>query len=227
MALPRSTAPARMGRPLSATVVLPAVALAVLIALATALLVSGSGTRAANKELDARAATVKKEWDGAGRPSSGGELQRLGRRLNAQLRVVRGQHRNAGTTSGDVRSYSFATGVDQTLRVKLSAKQSSDAISHGLLAGLVVGLVGALLLGVLLSAVLRSSVSRPLSAVAAALAKIKGGNATRAPINGAREVRVAANAFNELADRAAELDRAAGTDPLTGLPSGPRVRQAL
>ncbi|HEX4733636.1 MAG TPA: EAL domain-containing protein [Thermoleophilaceae bacterium] len=227
MALPRSNAPARTGRPLSATVVLPAVALAVLIALATALLVSGGGTRAANKELDARAATVKKAWDGARRPSGGPRLQRLGRQLNAQLRVVPGRRPQAGTTSGEVRSYGFATRAGKTLRVKLSTKRSADAVSHGLLAGLIVGLVGALLLGVLVSALLRTSVSRPLSAIAQALVKIKGGNAERAPMAGAREVHVAASAFNELADRAAELDRAAGTDPLTGLPSGPRVRQAL
>src|SRR5690349_7961367 len=191
MALPLSTAPARNGRPMSATVVLPAVAVGVLIALATALLVSGGGTRAANTELDARAATVKKAWDGAGRPAGGAQLQRLGRQLNAGLRVVPGKHPQAGTSSGDVRNYGFATRAGRTLKVKLSAKHSADAVSHGLLAGLIVGLVGALLLGVLLSALLRVVVSRPLSGIAAALVKIKGGNATRAPMAGAREVQAA------------------------------------
>ena len=211
-----------------ATVAVPAALIAVLIAVAAALLASGGGQRAANKELDARAASVKKSWDAAGRPGGGSELRRLGVRMNAQLRVVRGRHPQAGTTSGDVRNYAFATRDRQTLRVALSAKASADAISAGRLAAIFVGLAAALLLGALLSALLRGAAIAPLRGLAGALAQLKGGAPeARAPISGAREVRAAATAFNEVAARAAELDRAAGTDALTGLPTGSRVRDAI
>lgn len=211
-----------------ATVAVPAVLVALLIALAAALLASGGGQRAANKELDARAASVKKSWDAAGRPPSGPRLARLGGQMNARLRVVRGRHPQAGTTSGDVRRYGFATRDRQTLRVSLQAKASADALSEGRLAAIFAGIAGALLLAVLLSALLRSSAAAPLRGLAGALAQLKGGAPdARAPVSGAREVRAAATAFNELAARAAELDRAAGTDALTGLPTGPRVRQAI
>lgn len=211
-----------------ATVAVPAALIAVLIAVAAALLASGGGQRAANKELDARAADVKKSWDAAGRPGGGSELRRLGVRMNAQLRVVRGRHPQAGTTSGDVRNYAFATRDRQTLRVALSAKASADAISAGRLAAIFVGLAGALLLGALLSALLRGAAVGPLRGLAGALAQLKSGaREARAPVSGAREVRGAAMAFNEVAARAAELDRAAGTDALTGLPTGSRLRDAI
>src|SRR4051794_20280065 len=228
MAPKRSAAPARNGRPLVASVVVPAVLVAALIAVVAALLASGGGHRAADKELDARAATVKKAWDGAGRPSSAGQLDRLGNRLNAELRVVPGRHPHAGTTNGDTRNYAYATRTQQTLRVALSTSASSDALSNGLVAGIVVGLAGALLLAALLSTLLRASAVSPLRGLAATLALVKGGaHDARAPVRGALEARSAAAAFNELAARAAELDRAAGTDALTGLPTGQRVRQAV
>ena len=228
MARQRSATPARSGRSLVTSVAVPAALIGVLIAVAVAFLASGGGRRAANKELDARAATVKKAWDGSGRPRSGPELARLGTRLNAQLRVVRGSHPQSGTTDGDVRRYGFATRDRSTLRVALSSSESADAISKGFLAAIIVGLAGALLLAALLSALLRNAAAGPLRGLAGALAQVKGGSAdARAPVKGAREVRDAASAFNELAARAIELTRAAGTDALTGLPSGPRVRQAI
>jgi diguanylate cyclase (GGDEF)-like protein len=211
-----------------AVVVLPAFVLGVLIALVAALLASGGGQRAANKELDARAATVKKAWDGVGRPARPADLARLGARLNAKLGVIRGRHALAGTTSGNRRRYAFATRQDRTLRVTLATKASADAISQGRVAAIIAGLAGALLLAALLSTLLRSAAASPLRGLATALAQLKGGAAdSRAPVRGAREVRSAATAFNELAARAAELDRAAGTDPLTGLPSASRVQHAV
>jgi diguanylate cyclase (GGDEF)-like protein len=211
-----------------ASVVLPAILVGVLIAVAAALLAGGGGQRAAHKELDARAATVKEAWNSVGRPAEGRQLDRLGRRLNAKLRVVRGSHPLAGQTSGDVRRYAFPTRGDRTLRVALSTASSSDALSKGLVAAIIVGLAGALLLAALLSALLRGAAARPLRGLAGALAQMKAGaHDARAPVRGAREVRAAATAFNELATRAAELDRAAGTDALTGLPTGSRVRQAI
>ncbi|HEX6714738.1 MAG TPA: bifunctional diguanylate cyclase/phosphodiesterase [Thermoleophilaceae bacterium] len=228
MARNRSAAPARNGRPLVASVVLPAAVFGVLIALAAAMLASGGGKRAADKELDARAATVKKAWDGVGRPAGPAQLARLGTRLNAQLRVVRGRHPQAGATSGKVRRYAFATRDNKTLRVGLSTQSSADALSSGLLAAIVVGLAGALLMAALLSALLRALAAGPLRGMTGTLAQVKSGaHDARAPVSGAREVRSAASAFNELAARTAELDRAAGTDALTGLPSGSRVRKAL
>src|SRR6476646_7565592 len=137
MALRRSAAPARSGRPLVVSVVLPAALISLVLAGAVAVLVAGSAKRAAEKEINARAATVKKAWDGAGRPARAPELTRLGKRLNAQLRVVRGSHPQAGTTSGDLRHYAFATRNRETLRVALSTTQSSDALSKGLIAGLI------------------------------------------------------------------------------------------
>src|SRR3954447_24129991 len=224
MALRRSAAPARNGRPLVVGAVLPIALLGVLVAVAVALLVSGGGHRAANKELDARAATVKKAWDSVGRPTAQRDLQRLGRRLNAQLRVVRGSHPQPGTTTDDVRHYGFATRSRQTLRVALSTSASSDAVSKGVVAGLIIGIAGMLLVAALLAALLRGAAVGPLRSVAAAGGAAPG---TRVPVGGAREVRAAAAAFNQMADRAAELDRQAGSDMLTGLLSGPRVREAI
>jgi diguanylate cyclase (GGDEF)-like protein len=210
-----------------ASVVVPAVVISLLIALAAAVLASGGGQRAANKELDARAANVKEAWDDAGRPARGLQLKRLGTRMNAQLRVVRGRHAQPGTTDGDFRRYGFATRDRQTLRVALPASASADAVSEGRLAAIIVGLAGALLLAALLSGLVRSSATGPLRGLAVALAQLKGGaQDARAPVGGAREVRSATTAFNALAARAAELDRAAGTDALTGLPAGARVRAA-
>src|SRR4051794_20319737 len=157
MALRRSAAPARKGRPLVVSVVLPAALISLLLAGAVALLVAGGAKRGAQKELDARAATVKKAWDGAGRPAQAAELSRLGKRLNAKLRVVRGKHPAAGTTSGDLRHYAFATRTRQTLRVALPTSESSDAVSKALIAGLIVAIAGALLLAALLAALLRGA----------------------------------------------------------------------
>jgi diguanylate cyclase (GGDEF)-like protein len=141
---------------------------------------------------------------------------------------VRGRRSLAGTTDGEVRRYAFATRDGRTLGVALSNRASADALSDGLLAALVVGAAGALLLAALLSALLRSVAVTPLRRLADTLPRVKAGaHDARAPVAGTREVRAAATAFNELAARAAELDRAAGTDALTGLPSGQRVRQAL
>jgi diguanylate cyclase (GGDEF)-like protein len=204
-----------------AGIVLPVALLGALVTVAVALSTGGGAHRAANKELDARAVTVKNAWNVAGRPSEQSELQRLGRRLHAQLRVVRGTHAQAGITSGDVRRFSFPARRSVSLRVALSTSASSDAISKGLVAGVVIGIAGVLLIAALLAAMLRSAAVAPLRGFAAA----KGG--ARAPISGAREVRAAAQAFNQVAEHAAELDRRIGADALTGLPSGARVREAI
>ena len=217
MARSRSAAPARPGLPLFVSVVLPAAIIAALLAVAVVFLTTGSGRRAADKQLDARAATVKKAWDGAGRPTKGAQLARLGTRLNAQLRVVHGSHPQAATTQGGRRHYAFVTRQRQTLRVVLATKSSDDALSQGRLAGLIIALAGALALGAILAALLRAAAVAPLRQLA------RGGNGS----HGAREVRDLATAFNQLRERASDLERRAGTDTLTGLPSGPRVRQAL
>src|SRR5688500_10573572 len=129
----RSIAPARSGHPLVARVVLPLAALALLLALAVTMLVAGAGRKAAEKELDARAATVKKAWDAADRPTADRQLDRLGAQLGARLSVVRGQRPQAGTTDGGFRRYAFATRDRQTLRVALSTSESDDALSSGLI----------------------------------------------------------------------------------------------
>ena len=224
----RSVGPARNGRSLALRVVVPAALITGLIALAVAMLVASGATRAANKELDARAATVKKAWDAVGRPPGGPPLQRLGSRLNARLRVVRGQQSAPASTQGKLRHYAFATRNRTTLRVALDTQASSDAKSKALVAGIIVALAGALLLGALLSALLRGAAVGPLRALAATINRVQGGAPdARAPVAGAREVRDAAVAFNNVATRAAELERTAGTDALTGLPTGPRVRQSI
>jgi diguanylate cyclase (GGDEF)-like protein len=141
---------------------------------------------------------------------------------------VRGRHPQPGTTSGDRRSYAFASRQGVTLRVALPAGESTDAIKQGTIAAVVVALVGALLVAILLSALLRAAAVSPLRGFAAALGKVKSGAGdARAPVKGAREVRAAAGAFNELAARTVALDRAAGTDALTGLPGAQRVRHAI
>jgi diguanylate cyclase (GGDEF)-like protein len=205
-----------------AGVVLPVAVLGALVTVAVALVMSGGAHRAAGKELDARALTVKNAWAAAGRPAERSELQRLGQRLHAQLRVVRGTRAQAGTTSGDVRRYSFPTRGRASLRVALSTSASSDAISKGVVAGVIIGIAGVLLVAALLAAMLRSAAVAPLRALAGGA---KGG--ARAPISGAREVRGAAQAFNLVAEHAAELNRRIGADALTGLPSGTRVREAI
>jgi diguanylate cyclase (GGDEF)-like protein len=205
-----------------AGVVLPVALLAALVTVAVALLMSAGAHRAANRELDTRALTVKNAWGAAGGPTEKSELQRLGRRLHAQLRVVRGTHAQAGITSGDVRRYSFPARPPVSLRVALSTSASSDAISKGLVAGVIIGIAGVLLVAALLAAMLRSAAVAPLRALAAAA---KGG--ARAPISGAREMRAASQAFNQVAEQAAQLDQRIGADTLTGLPSGPRVREAI
>ncbi|MEA2494120.1 MAG: diguanylate cyclase [Thermoleophilaceae bacterium] len=209
-------------------VVLPCAILAALLAVAIAVIVSSGGRRAADKELDARAATVKKAWDAQGRPSRQRDLKRLGTRLNAQLRVVRGRHPKVAVTTGDVRHYAFATRDRRTLRIALTTANSSDAISKALVGGLIIGLGGVLLLTMLLAGLLRGAAVSPLRALAGAIGKVQGGSHdARAPVSGSREVRAAASAFNQVAGQTAELDRQAGMDMLTGLPSGPRIRQSI
>ena len=181
--------------------VLPVALISVALAAAVALLVASGGSRAADKELDARAATVKKAWDTAGRPTHGTDLRRLGIRLNAQLRVVRGKHPQAGTTQGNVRRYGFATRDRQTLKVALSTKKSADAVSSARIAGLAVALLGGILLIALLPVLLRGSSSRRVRKLQAELEEAHG--------------------------RVGDLERRAGTDLLTGLPTGARVRQAI
>ena len=227
MPLRRSATAARNGRPLVAGVVVPAAVTAAVIAVATALLAAAGGKTAAEKQLDARAAAVRNAWTIAGRPTRTTDLAGLGSRLNAQLSVVRGRHPHPPATTGKVRRYAFATRDRRTLRIALSTTASADAIRNGLTAAIVIALAGMVLLGALLSGLLRAA-TRPLRALAAAIAQIQGGtHEARAPVKGAREVRSAATAFNTLAARAAELERAVGADALTGLPSGPRLRQAL
>jgi diguanylate cyclase (GGDEF)-like protein len=213
---------------LVAAIVVPAALGTALLCVAVALLATGGGRRAADKELDARAATVKKAWDAVGRPTGGPELKRLGARLNAQLAVLRGPHPQAGTTIGKLRRYGFATRDRRTLGIALPADSSADAINKALMAAIVVGLAGALLLAALLAALVRGAAGGPLRALAAVMGRVQtGAHDAQAPVAGAREVRSVATAFNAVATRAAELDRAAGTDALTGLPSGDRVRQAI
>src|SRR5882757_10479233 len=125
MALNRSVARARSGRSLVVSVVVPLALLTVAITIGVALIATGAGRRAADKELDARAATVKKAWDGAGRPARKADLARLGRRLNADLSVERGSRPQPAATSGKVRSYEFATRQRRTLRVGLPVAQSA------------------------------------------------------------------------------------------------------
>lgn len=228
MARRRSAAPAGNGRPLWLRVVLPAALATALIAGGVALLVAGSATRAAEKELDARAVTVKKAWDAVGRPVGGAPLVRLGNRLNASLRVVRGRHPAAAATRGKLREYAYPTRQRTTLRIALTTKASADAVSKGLVGGLIVALAGALLVAAVLAALIRGAASGPLRSLAAAIDQVHGGSPdARAPITGAREVRETAVAFNRVAMRSAELERNAGTDALTGLPTGPRVRQSV
>src|SRR3954470_2495999 len=157
MAPHRSASTPARKRSLLVTTVAPAALLCALLAVGVALLVSGGGKRAVDKELDARAAIIKKTWDTAGRPSTRPELRRLGTRVNANLRVIRGRHPQPGTTSGGQREYGFATRDRQTLKISLSTSQSSDALSKGLVAGLIVGLAGAALLPALLPARLRGA----------------------------------------------------------------------
>src|SRR5690242_12266524 len=98
MAPPRSVARARLGRSLVTSVVVPVAVLGVVVAVVAALLASGGATRAAERQLDARAATVNKAWDAAGRPTSGTKLDDLSARLNANLRVLRGDHPQPAAT---------------------------------------------------------------------------------------------------------------------------------
>jgi diguanylate cyclase (GGDEF)-like protein len=202
--------------------------LAVLTVAVVAMLGISAGRHAAVKELDLRAATVKKAWDLSGRPSATPELAVLGRRLNASLAVVSGARPAPATTSGDVRRYAFPTRDRRTLRVALSVKASADALSNGLVAALVAGLAGVVLLLMLGSMLLRSAAIAPLRALTDAIERVKGGaREVRAPSAGAREVRSAAGAFNQVAALTAELEHAVGSDGVTGLPGGQRMRESL
>ncbi|MFL5894116.1 MAG: EAL domain-containing protein [Thermoleophilaceae bacterium] len=208
--------------------VLPLGLIAVVIAVAASVVATSGGRRAANKELDARGATVKKAWDAAGRPSRPADLKVLGRRLNAQLRLVPGRKPAPAKTAGDVRTYAFAAHGKRTLRVALPTKGSKDALSSGQIAGVIAGLAGVLLLIVLGSALLRALAIAPLRGLAGAIQRVqRGDHSARAPVKGAGEVRAVADAFNHVAARSAELDLAVGTDPVTGLPTSDRVVATL
>src|SRR2546423_14011665 len=105
--------------PLVVSVLIPLAVIAVAIAVLVSVVASGGGRRAADKELDARAQTVKKAWDAVGQPSGASSLRQLGKRLDAKLVVVHGQRPAAGKTSGDTRSYAFAARHARALRVAL------------------------------------------------------------------------------------------------------------
>jgi diguanylate cyclase (GGDEF)-like protein len=225
----RSAAPAGgKGSPLAVRVLLPLAAAAAALAVAVAMLTTGAGQRAADKELDARAVTVKKAWDVAGQPAREADLRRLGRRLHARLAVVRGGKPSAGRTNGDVRTYRFASRRNRTLRVALATGDSSDALSSGLVVALVVAIGGALLLTLLTRMLLQMSVAGPLASLTAAVGRFKAGDqASRADVKGAREARAAAAALNEVIARTADLHHAVGTDDVTGLPSAERLKHAV
>src|SRR5436190_5130200 len=124
MAPERSAAPARLRRrpTLLVGVLLPLALIAAIVAIGAATVATSGGRRAANKELDARAATVKKAWDAAGQPSRARDLQALGKRLGAQLRLTRGTKPSGGVTSGNARAYAFAAHGKRTLHVALAVK---------------------------------------------------------------------------------------------------------
>jgi diguanylate cyclase (GGDEF)-like protein len=209
-------------------VLVPLALLAALIVAVVAMLAISAGRHAAVKELDARAATVKKAWDLSGRPSAKPELAVLGRRLTATLAVERGAMPALAATTGGVRRYAFPTRDGRTLRVALPVKASTDALSNGLVAALVAGLAGVVLLLVLGSMLLRSAAIAPLRALTDATERVRGGSRdARAPGAGAREVRAAAGAFNQVAALTAELERAARSDGVTGLPGGELMRESL
>ncbi len=201
MASTGSPASARVASTLALRVAIPAAVLAAVIAAAAAFLVSAGGHHAADRELDARAATVKKAWDTAGRPTRGAGLDRLGHLLNARLKVQRGRHPHAPASQGDERDYAFPTRDRTTLRVALSTKTSSDAVAKGLMAGLVVAGAGALLLAALLAGLLGRLAGGPL--------------------------RRLSNALQKATARATALEQQAATDVLTGLPTGPGFQRAL
>jgi diguanylate cyclase (GGDEF)-like protein len=209
-------------------VLLPLAIVGVAIAVAVAVVATGAGKRAADRELDARAATVKKAWEVAGQPARPAALDALSRRLDARLDVVRGGTPAEGHTVGAERTYAFASRGKRVLTVALATNGSADALSSGLVAALIAGLAGVMLLVALGSALLRSAAAGPLRAVTAAIYKVHAGDHTvRAPVAGSREVRKAADAFNRVAARSAELDQAVGTDTVTGLLSSERVVHAL
>src|SRR3954470_10376584 len=109
MARSRSLSPARRsGIPPLLGVLLPLALTVALIVGAVAMLSAGGGKKATEGELDTRAATVKQTWDAAGRPPRPAQLAPLGRRVDAQLSVVRRQRPADPTTSGDFRHYRFA-----------------------------------------------------------------------------------------------------------------------
>src|SRR5438067_8336267 len=230
MARERSSAPARRsGTPLLVVVLLPLALVAAGLAIAVAVVANGSGHRATTKELDARAGTVKAAWQASGHPTAARDLQRLGTRLDATIAIRRGQTPNAGGTAvGDTRVYSYPVRGKRLLQISLATKASSDALSNGLVGAIIAGLAGVLLLVVLGSALVSAVAVAPVRALADALQRIHAGDhSARAPVKGAREVRAAAGAFNQVAERSAEVNAALGTDAVTGLPTAERVRQTL
>src|SRR5436853_7353286 len=92
MARERSAAPARMsGGPLALRVLAPLAVVAVLIGLAVALVANAGGQKAANKELDARALTVKRSWEALGAPSGKTSLAKLRQELGAKPGALPGR----------------------------------------------------------------------------------------------------------------------------------------
>src|SRR3954471_2635434 len=183
MARERSSAPARWnGSPLVASLLVPIAVLIAILAVAVAIVATSGGRRAADKELDARAVSVKKAWDAVGQPTRQADVALLGKRLGAKLRVVRGNHPAAGATKGDVRAYAFGSRKGRTLRIALSTKASTDSLSSGRMGAIAAGLVGLAVLLVLAAALLRSIVSAPLRGFSSALQRLQRGEVdARAP----------------------------------------------
>lgn len=179
----------------------PLVLLVAVIVVLVASLANGGGKNATDKELDARATTVKRAWEAAGRPTRPAQLDVLGRRVNAQLTVVRRQKPAPPTTSGDSRHYRFSARGGRTLRVALPVKESKDELASGFSSALVAGMAGALLVLVLGAALLRALVTRPN-----------------------RELKTR---YDALSKQSAELTQSIGTDTVTGLLGQQRIQEAL
>ena len=229
MAGSRSPSPAhaRTGLPLAVQVILPLALLTALVAVAAAMLAGSAGRKAADDELDRRAAVVRRAWQASGSPTDRRELRVLGRRLGATLTIRRGDpSSHAGRTEGDLRVREFRA-RGRTLVIGVPSKAAADELAGGRTTGLVVavaGLGGALLLGWLL---LGAAAVMPLRRLAAALRGVASGqHGARLNPDGAAELRDAAAAFNTFAAKSAQLSQP-GSDPVTGLPHAKAFREAL
>jgi diguanylate cyclase (GGDEF)-like protein len=186
--------------PLAAGVLLPIALVAALIVAAVLLVSAGAGKSAANAELDARAVTVSKAWQMAGRPTRDAQMIDLGRRVDARLSIGPRKPAAAPKTSGDFRSYRFAVRGGRTLSVVLPVAKSKDELSNGFTTAVIAGVAGVLLLVILGFVLLRARAIAPLRAAVATLSQVKA--------------------------HAAQLEQVVGTDPVTGLASGPRIQHA-